>query len=121
MLVAKFNYSIKQKRSEIHFKESKFLKAILLALWNENLIYGFSIKNKNIKVLLKYNIFGVPAIQKFFYLSKPGRRLFLNKFEMERLLRKKSYYFLSTTSGILPLKTAYDLNLGGELVLKVKY
>jgi len=68
----------------LHTATPKSSLAILEILRDEGYIVGFQetyderLKRTFLKVLLKYNAMGVPAIKKIFQISKPTRRVYIS-------------------------------------------
>ena len=107
------------KKSIIITQKSKQSINILNILIREGFIKTFKISAQNphqIQIYLKYkdNQAVLKEIQR---LSKPSRRLYIKNKELYK--KKRGFYILSTSIGILTDLDAKKLNVGGELVCKI--
>ncbi|MDD4412838.1 MAG: 30S ribosomal protein S8 [Patescibacteria group bacterium] len=71
-----------------------------------------------IKVVLKYTD-GKPAIASLRRISKPGRRIYVSKDELPRVLNNLGVAIISTSQGIMTNKEAGKKNIGGELICEI--
>lgn len=60
-----------------------------------------------------------PVIAGLERVSKPGRRVYVGKHEIPRVMRGLGIAILSTNKGILTDQQARKMGVGGELLLKV--
>ena len=117
-LITNINQGIKLKKKFIIIKNTKMVCKVLDSLWNENIISGYVIHNKNIFVKLKYNMWGDCSINKIKLISTPGRCVFLNNHN--KFLSKNIIYIIATSKGIFSKKFGEtSIKFGGELLLKV--
>jgi len=103
-------------KSKIYVKASKKIKSILNLLWNENLIAGYSVTNKDvniIKIFLKYKN-KTPVIAKVKALSKPGKRIFLKTKHLWKINDNSGLLIISTSKGLLSIESCKNRNIGGE-------
>lgn len=93
---------------------------ILKVLYKEGYIRGFKkiYKNKKIivKILLKYDIQGIPAINKIERISKPSRRIYTSIKSLWKVKTGLGIFILSTPKGIITDTDARFLNSGGEVL-----
>ena len=102
--------------TSVDVKYSSFCLKILILLYNEGYISGFSILSmKSIRVFLKYNQKG--AIGFFKVISCPSKREYVNLKKLNSL----SFCFISTSKGILPVNLAKFFKIGGELLFKIEF
>ncbi len=101
---------------------SKMKEKIIEILLREGYIVKYEvigeIPQKYIRVYLKYKG-KTPAIQDVKRVSKPGRRYYVNKEEIPRVLGGLGIAILSTSKGIMTDKEARLLGIGGELICMV--
>jgi small subunit ribosomal protein S8 len=98
---------------------SKEKLGIVKILKEEGFIKYYEVSNeeiKNIKIGLKYNLSGNPVITKIQRVSKPGKRVYLPKSEIPKVLNGFGVAIISTSKGILSGRTARLSNVGGELL-----
>lgn len=72
-----------------------------------------------IKIVLKYLGPKEPAISNLQRISKPGRRVYVNKDELPVVLNNLGLAIISTPQGLMTNKTAKKTGLGGEVVCEV--
>lgn len=109
------------KHLQVVVQNSKLCISVLSVLYRLGYIRGFIVKDqKNIIVLLKY-INNKPVIRNIAVISTPGRRTFLKKKKLEKLLTRKDsgFLILSTSKGILTDEESNMFKIGGEALLKI--
>ena len=72
-----------------------------------------------IRIILKYDSQGNPAITGLERISKPGLRKFVGKKEISRVLEGLGIAILSTSKGVLTGKEARRSGVGGELLCHI--
>ena len=112
-VVNNINRAIKQKQSTFFIANTKTNIKVLTVLWDNHLISRFKVKDDNILVDLKFSSWGVFLIKEINLISKPGRRVFLSKKNINNVSNK--LYFFSSDKD---LTTNKDL-IGGELLFVV--
>ncbi len=95
---------------------SKLKIEILKVLKTEGYIGEFSLENSGATILA--NIMGTDT-KKLVRVSKPGRRVYVGKEEIPRVLQGHGLVIISTSKGVMSGKSAKKLGLGGELICKV--
>ena len=104
------------KKSQIITQKSKQSINILNILVREGFIKSFKISSNKIEIFLKYKN-NKAIITEISRLSKPSRRQYIKNKDL--YIKKKGFYILSTSNGILTEFDAKKLNLGGELICKI--
>ena len=106
----------------LHPETSYFCVRILRLLSKEGYIRGFqyeaNTKNKKaqIKVLLKYDSSGVPAIQTIFKISKSGRKVYSGLNALWKPKNTFGSFVISTPIGLMFEREARYKNVGGEIL-----
>lgn len=72
-----------------------------------------------ISIVLKYLPDGRPAIQKIERRSRPGRRYYVGKSEIPRVLGGLGLTILSTSRGVMSGREARKMGVGGEVLCSV--
>ena len=72
-----------------------------------------------IRIFLRYNAQGVPAISYVARVSKPGRRVYRRADEIAPVRNGLGLGIVSTSQGILSDATARERRVGGELICEV--
>lgn len=107
------------KKSKIIQSNSKQVINLLNILIREGFIKGYKIlpENKNkLEIYLKYNN-NQSILTEIKRMSKPGKRLYLKNKDLYK--KKRGFYILSTSNGILTDLEAKKLNIGGEFICKI--
>lgn len=108
---------------EVTVPFSNSIEAILRVLKEEGYVGDFA-KNEvrkgvhTLTVTLSYTD-TAPVIQEFKRVSKPGRRVYVNKKRMPKFKNGLGVNILSTPKGILADHQAFTLNVAGELLCSV--
>lgn len=108
-------YSIETPYSKVKLNIVEVLKL-------EGFIRDFSIiedeSHKKIRVLLKY-VNGESVIHELKRISRPGRRVYGNALNLNKVVGKLGVYILTTNQGIMTDKKAQELSIGGEVICSV--
>ena len=73
----------------------------------------------SITVQIKYDDRGLPAIEKLARESRPGRRRYVGKDEVPRVLSGMGIAILSTSKGVMVGRKAREVGVGGEFLCSV--
>jgi small subunit ribosomal protein S8 len=103
---------------------TKMTIAITKILKNEGFIEDFEIIENGIKksllLFLKYKDRGrKPTITFLKRISKPGRRIYVNKKNLPKTIGVYGLSIMSTSNGIMTDKKARLTNVGGEVLLYI--
>ena len=71
---------------------------------------------KSILIKLKYNELGLPQITAIKRVSRPGKRIYVPKAQVPKVLNGFGVSIISTSKGILDGRSARIGNVGGELI-----
>jgi small subunit ribosomal protein S8 len=72
-----------------------------------------------LRIYLKYDHDGAPAIQRIGRVSKPGRRIYRGRQDLPRVLNGLGISVLTTSKGILSDREARAAGVGGEILCEV--
>jgi small subunit ribosomal protein S8 len=117
----------KRGNSFIRIPSSKIIQNILNCLFIEGYIKGFSFisKGKNSFYILYLSSSGYQStgtsfkqtgIQKIIRISKPGKRIYTNIKDLQKVKRGLGTLLVSTSNGILTDRDARFLRKGGEIL-----
>ena len=102
---------------------SRVKLAIAEVLKSEKYIENFKVMpdptQDKLRIYLRYNAEQEPMIRKLRRISKPGRRVYVKRDQIPRVLGGLGTAILSTPDGILTGKEASRRGLGGELVAEI--
>lgn len=105
---------------EVVLPYSKLKYAIAQVLEKEGWIVGLASQDhqKYLKLLLKYDQ-GKPVIQQLKRISKPGRRVYVGRAELPRVLNGLGMAIISTPKGLMTADQARQAKLGGEVICEI--
>lgn len=109
--------------SKIKYEIAKILKK---EAWIDNveLIDNVNEKESNkcfneLKILLKYKKSGKSVVGSIQRISKPGRRVYVGKNELPKVLNNLGIAIISTSQGLMTNKEARKKGLGGEVICEI--
>ena len=110
------------KKHEIVGQRTKTCESVLKILWNEGFILGYQTISNTTKfrIFLKYSKSGKPTINSLKFLSKPGKRLYLNTKQIWKINSNKSFLILSTHKGLKSIYECKKHKIGGEPIALIK-
>jgi small subunit ribosomal protein S8 len=115
--------AIRAGHRRVNIPASNQKTAIAEALLREHFIQSFrrieDDKQGILRVYLKYDAGDIPVITGIERVSRPGRRAYVAKDEVPRVMGGMGAAILSTTRGILTDKEARAQGLGGEFLARV--
>ncbi|MFZ5365073.1 MAG: 30S ribosomal protein S8 [Patescibacteria group bacterium] len=109
------------KKAEVTMPYSKLKFAIAQILKQEGYIKDVQKKEEKfgeISIALKYTN-GQPAIRNIKRVSKTGRRIYVGKDHMPRVLNNLGIAIVSTSKGIMTNKQARKAGVGGEVICEI--
>ncbi len=120
------------KKEEIFLPMSKIKLNIAKILEKEGFVSSVNIvsagqdlqKNKTakfdqIRIVLKYEANGQPRVSLLKRISKPGRRVYVNKDNIGRVLNGFGISIISTSKGIMTGREAQKQKIGGEIICEI--
>lgn len=72
-----------------------------------------------LRIYLKYDADGEPAVQRLTRVSKPGLRKYVGSDDLPRVMNGLGVAIISTSSGVMTDKEARRINVGGEVLAYV--
>lgn len=107
-------------QAELVVPYSKLKYAMVQLLEREGWIAGLAVldQQKNLKVLLKYDQ-GKPIIRELKRISKPGRRVYVNRHAIPTVLNGLGMAIISTSKGLMSNTEARKQKLGGEVLCEI--
>lgn len=105
---------------EVVLPYSKLKYAIAQLLEREGWIVGLAAleQNAKLKILLKYDQ-GKPVINHLKRISTPGRRVYVKRQDLPRVLNGLGTAIISTPRGLMTSDEARKAKLGGELLCEL--
>lgn len=115
--------AVRANHRRVDIPGSNMRTAIAEALVREHYVQSYKRteddKQGMLRIYLKYDANERPVISGIDRVSRPGRRIYVGKDEIPRVLGGMGSAILSTTRGVLTDKEARSAGLGGELLAKV--
>jgi len=98
---------------------SRMKESLARVLEAEGYISGFEVNERDLTVRLKYDSKRRRVLSGLTRASKPGRRVYVGKDDIPRVLGGMGIAILSTSQGIITGQEARRRGVGGELVCRV--
>lgn len=122
-MLTRIRNMIVAKHSEVSIPHSKVKQEIARVLKEEGYIENFESvgdgAQKTIKVYLKNFEDGMPVISEIKRISKPSRRVYVDKTNVPRISDGMGISVLSTSKGIMTGTNARKIGVGGEIICTV--
>jgi len=116
------SYLNKKNKKYIKIKSNKISEKLVLILLNNNFINSFTKTKTQIYIYLKINNFtNEPKLQRVKNYTKFNRIQTIKFKDLQELNRinKHSLFILYTSFGLITIKTALRLKVGGRLIFKI--
>jgi small subunit ribosomal protein S8 len=114
------------RHANVEIPASKMKVEIAKILHEEGFIRGFQLVNrgKTLRIRLKYSADRQPVLNGLKRISKPGRRVYVGRSKLPRVLGGLGIAILSTSSGVMTARKARQMGdrsqgIGGEVLCYV--
>ncbi|MCH7650304.1 MAG: 30S ribosomal protein S8 [Nitrospinae bacterium] len=118
-LFTRIRNGIQAEHPKVDIPNSRMKIRIVEILRDEGFIKDFKVAEDNkqgwLRIYLKYKE-GEPAIQGIKRISKPGRRVYVNKDKVPRVLNGLGVAIVSTSSGVITDGLCREKGVGGEVL-----
>lgn len=108
------------KKETVEVKGSKLSEEVLSIFKKESFISNYKLMKDNkqgiLRVYLKYNKDGSPAILGIKRISKPGLRIYKKTDELPKVYSGLGVAIISTSQGMMTDSEARDKRIGGEIL-----
>jgi len=122
-MLTRIKNALQAKKEEVDIPSSKLKLRIAEILKEEGYIKDFKLiqdaKQGIIRVFLKYDEYGEPVISGLKRISKPGRRIYVSKDKIPRVMRGLGVAILTTSKGVMTDREARKMGVGGEVICYV--
>lgn len=122
-LLARIRNAILAKHDRLDVPASKLKLEICRILKEEGYIESLSTVERQpvpeIRIVLRYDRHGLPAIRHMARVSKPGRRVYRGADAVPSVRNGLGTAILSTSSGVLTDRQAREKRVGGEVLCEV--
>jgi small subunit ribosomal protein S8 len=110
-------------KAEVNIKASKICEGIAVVLKSEGYIGDYDRiddgKQGVLRVVLKYDEEGQPAITDIARASKPGRRVYASVDSLPTVLNGMGIAVVSTSKGVISDRSCRENKVGGEILCTV--
>ena len=118
-LFTRIRNGIQAEHPKVDIPNSRMKIRIVEILRDEGVIKDFKVAEDNkqgwLRIYLKYKE-GEPAIHGIKRISKPGRRVYVNKDKVPRVLNGLGVAIVSTSSGVITDGLCREKGVGGEVL-----
>jgi len=115
--------AVKARHRKVDIPASNMKKSITQILLEhkfiENYVFVEDGKQGILRIYLRYGPNEEPVIRGLRRVSKPGRRIYVDKDRIPRVMNNLGIAILSTSRGIMTNKKARSLGVGGEVLCYV--
>ena len=122
-MLTRIRNALQARKDEVDIPASKLKRRIAEILKQEGYIKGFKFIADNkqgvLRVFLKYDDKKQSVITGLKRISKPGRRVYVGKEEIPRVMRGLGIAILTTSRGVMTDREARKLGVGGEVICYV--
>ena len=123
-LLARIRNAQQVKHDQLEFPASRVKMDICRILKEQGYIEDYSLSTtdpikQSMRVVLKYNDQGEPAIRRLRRVSRPGRRVYRGADELKPVPNGLGVGIVSTSSGLLTDGEARQNRVGGEVLCEV--
>jgi len=122
-MLTRIRNAIMAKKTQVAVKASKVCTGIVEVLKQEGYILDYDRiedgKQGLLRIKLKYDSDGRPAIQNIDRISKPGRRIYRQVEQLPVVCGGLGIAIVSTSKGIMSDRTCRQVRLGGEVLCTV--
>ena len=123
-LLARIRNAQQVKHDQLDLPASRMKMDICRILKEQGYIRDYALSTEDpvkqsMRVVLKYNDQGEPAIQTLRRVSRPGRRVYRGADDLKPVLNGIGVGIVSTSSGLLTDAEARENRVGGEILCEV--
>jgi small subunit ribosomal protein S8 len=122
-MLTRIRNGIGAQHERVEMPSSKLKVEIARILKEEGYIGNFKVseegKKKTLRVMLRYGQDGENVISTLERVSRPGRRVYVERGEVPRVLGGLGVSILTTPKGVMTGKSARKAGMGGEVLCNV--
>ncbi len=122
-MLTRIRNAMRVGRSQVNVKASKICAGIAAVLKKEGYIVDYDRvddgKQGILRVVLKYDQEGQPAITEIARTSKPGRRIYASVDKLPTVLNGMGIAVVSTSKGVISDRSCRENKIGGEILCTV--
>jgi small subunit ribosomal protein S8 len=122
-MLTRLRNAMQARHPKVDVPASKLKAEIARILKEEGYIANFKVAEeegkRTIKIYLKYGEENAPVISRIQRVSRPGRRVYVGRKEIPRVLGGMGINILTTPRGVMTGRSAHRNHVGGEILCEV--
>ena len=127
-MLTRIRNGVNAKQAKIDMPASKLKAEVARILADEGYIHGFKVLDektehgsprKAIRLFLKYGPHGERVITGLQRVSRPGRRVYLGREDVPKVMAGLGTSILTTSRGVMTGKDAVKAGVGGEVLCNI--
>ena len=122
-MLTRVRNGIRARHTRVEMPSSKLKVELARIMKDEGYIGNYKVaeegKKKMLRISLRYDTEGLSVISALERVSKPGRRVYVGKSEVPKVLGGLGVAILTTPQGVMTGKAARRAGVGGELICNV--
>jgi small subunit ribosomal protein S8 len=122
-MLTRIRNATRANKSQVNVRATKICEGIAAVLKKEGYIVDYDRiadgKQGILRIVLKYDQEGQPAISEITRTSKPGRRIYASVDRLPRVLSGMGIAVVSTSKGVISDRSCRDNKVGGEILCTV--
>jgi small subunit ribosomal protein S8 len=120
-MLTRMRNALRVGKSEVLVPHSRIKVNLAEILKQEGYInsYAENQVNHELRIQLKYDESGEPAIQQLKRISTPGRRVYSGTEKLPRVLNNLGIAIISTPQGLMTAVEAKKKKIGGEIICEI--
>jgi small subunit ribosomal protein S8 len=122
-MLTRIRNAVRSNKQQVNVRASKICEGIAAALQREGYIAGFDRiddgKQGVLRIMLKYDPQGRPAITEIKRISKPGCRMYASIDTLPRVMGGMGIAIVSTSNGVISDRNCRENKVGGEVLCTV--
>jgi len=122
-MLTRIRNAVRSNKGQVNVRASKICEGIAAALQREGYIEGFDRiddgKQGVLRITLKYDQEGRPAITEIRRISKPGCRMYAAIDSLPRVMGGMGVAIVSTSKGVISDRNCRENKVGGEVLCTV--
>ncbi|MEI6500406.1 MAG: 30S ribosomal protein S8 [Armatimonadota bacterium] len=117
-MLTRIRNAAEARHANVKVPVSKIKREIAKILHEEGYIRGFQLvgKGQSLRIRLKYNANREPVLRGLKRVSKPGRRVYVQKDKLPRVFGGLGVAIVTTSQGIMTAREARRRGIGGEVI-----
>jgi small subunit ribosomal protein S8 len=117
-MLTRIRNAVEARHASVDVPVSNTKRQIAKILHDEGYIRGFQLVDRggSLRIRLKYDEYREPVIHGLKRVSKPGRRVYVGKAELPRVLGGLGVAIVSTSRGVMTAREARKRGVGGEVL-----